>query len=256
MFSVVNDCIDTMILNGDHLTASGAFRKVVAQTVDLQCLHTKKDLSVEDRGCLAFVSSYGDTSVSPPIWKNLEKVGSKQMSVMASMEDDDADRATTITSYEKFPFDSIDNNMSVNLNFALRAGIEIGKLFGYEHVEPLQLARLMIELHTVNLPNIDKSIKATYDIGMKFSHALAWLLGLSRHVNTLDTYLVMRSLLTYLTRKGIFRQDTFHSECVFKDNNTVADIPLADLASIRGQLAQKAGTFTDLVASVKTNRRS
>lgn len=124
-------------------------------------------------------------------------------------------------------FDMIDESLAVNLNFALKAGQEIGKKFGYEFVEPLQLPRLMIELHTVNLPNVPAEVKATYDIGLKFTHAMAWLLGMSRKTkeDDLETYIMMRSLMKYLTKRGIFRSNVFNAERVFKDGQTVKDVP-------------------------------
>jgi len=256
MFSFENSCIDTMIKNGTFLTSDGAFRKVIAQTVDLQSLFDKKNLSVEDRGCLSFVTSYGDSSLSPPIWKNLDKVGSAQMAMAGGIDDDERDMSTTITSYEEHPFDAIDNQMAVNINFALKSGNEIGRLFGYDYVEPLQLAKLMIELHTVNLPSVAKSVKATYDCGMKFSHALAWLLGLSRFANTLETYVVMRSLLTYLTRKGIFKRELFQSDKVFREDQSVANIRLLSLDELKGSESVMDTGIAKLLMNVKSSRSS
>lgn len=263
MYSFENDCLDTMIRNATFLSSNGAFRKVVAQTIDLQCLHTKADLVIEDRGCISFVTAHGDSSISPPIWKNLEQIGAKQMAITVNDandyddDDDDDDKGVTITTNKATPFDAIDSMMAVNLNFALKAGNEIGKLFGFDQVEPLQLARLMIELHTVNLPNIERSIKSTYNCGMLFTHALAWLLGFSRYANTLDTYLIMKSLLSYLTRKGIFRRNSFNPESVFMNNQSIDDLPLLSLSALKSEFVDDpmGFDFAALIANAKQNKR-
>lgn len=261
MFSFATPDMDVMVREGTFLTSDGAFRKINAQTVDMQSLHTVDALATDERNCLAFVTSLGDTAISPPIWKDLAGIGNHQMkrsSTEDEMEDED-NAGVTITRFEESPFDRIDSMMSVNLNFALKAGQEIGKMFGYEYVEPLQLSRLMIELHTVNLPNVPKQVKATYDSGMKFTHALAWLLGMSRRAHTLETYVMMRSLLTYLTRKGIFRSDAFDASAVFRNGKSTSDVAVKSVSELMGDLdfthQTLAGILADAKAGIKAMKK-
>lgn len=236
--------LDAAVRAGEYLTGDGKFRKVMATTIDLQELSNKDKIQPQDRSCMAFVTARGAYAVTPPIWKNLSDVGGTQVrrsvdnaksedtlenGVDRGLDDEDddevdygADDRPTLTAGT---FDKIDETLAVNLNFALKAGAEIGKKFGYEFVEPLQLPRLMIELHTVNLPNVPKEVKATYDVGLKFTHAMAWLLGLSRKANDLETYIMMRSLMKYLTKKGIFRSNVFNAERVFKEGQSVETVP-------------------------------
>jgi hypothetical protein len=115
------------------------------------------------------------------------------------------------------------------LNFALKAGQDIGQTFGYDYVEPLQLSRLMIELCTVNLPTVPKEIKASYPIGIQFTHTIAWLLGLLRRADTLETTIMVRGLLKYLTKRGIFRSNMFTKSKIFQDGRSVADVQLVDV---------------------------
>lgn len=227
VYSFDNQDLESVVLNGRFLSSDGCFRKIIAHTIDMQSMSSidagGQSMSIDDRNCLAFVTAAGEFVVSPPIWKNIEGIGSSQLLSSATDDDDDTDDGvqTTISNV----FDKIDSSMSVNLNFALKAGQEIGGLFGYIHVEPIQLPRLMIELHTVNLPNVPKHIKSTYDCGMSFSHAAAWILGFMRHANTMETLLVVRSLLSYLTKKGLFRSDAFDQSSVFLPNMSVVDVP-------------------------------
>lgn len=217
---------------GVRLSADGRFRKVMVQSIDCQNLTSVIHLKQADRSCFAYVASSGKYAVSPPIWKNLSAVGMTHMSMQREDEDDGDDGITIRTDDSKFVFDQIDSELNVNLNFALKASKEIGELFGFESVEPLQLPQLMIDLHTVNLPNVSKSIKHTYAIGMKFTHALAWLVGLSRRANTLDTLITMRSLMKYLTQRGIFNADSLRAESVFKEGFNVESIERIDPATI------------------------
>lgn len=214
-----------------NMSADGRFRKVIAMSIDMQDMTAVEDLEPRERSCLAFVASNGASAISPPIWKNLDAVGSTQLS--RSSSDDDDDDATEGVVQASNTFDDIDFELSVNLNFALKAGNEIGKVFGYEYVEPLNLPQMMIEMKTVNLPSLKKEIKATYDIGMTFTQAMAWLLGLSRKANNMETHLMMRSLMKYLSSKGMFRRKAFDAENVFRANKTVDDLPVVNLAELR-----------------------
>lgn len=226
IYTFNQQCLEETLAQSDYLTENGNFRKVPAQTFDLHELHTKKSLNIEERSCLGFVGQTGAYTISPPIWKNLDDVGSTQLTRANSsgMVDDDSGLAIA-------KFDTIDEVLSVNLNFSLKAASEVGKIFGYEAVEPLQLSRLMIELCTVNLPNVKNEIKASYCTGMKFTHAIAWLLGLQTRADTLDTMIMVRSLLKYLTKRGIFRSNIFDQHQIFHDDQSINDVMLADTAA-------------------------
>lgn len=253
--------VNTTIHNGHFMTRDGRFRKVTATTIDTQELSNQDKLSPSDRSCLAFVASNGAHAISPPIWKDLSNVGSSQLGrVTSKVDDDDETDEDLVGDFDAPPvaasaytFDKIDNNLSVNLNFALKAGNEIGKTFGYEFVEPLQLPRLMIELHTVNLPNVPKEVKATYGVGLQFTHALAWLLGLSRKANTLETHITMRSLMTYLTKKGIFHNNAFDASSVFLPGMDVKNVEQKSLDDL---IANQDFTKLSLAALVEQARQN
>jgi hypothetical protein len=233
MYALQSNDIDRAISTGQYMTSDGRFRKVVATTIDLSNLSVTEALVPSERSCLAFVPTRGGGAVSPPIWKNLADVGASRAKAAKPDEDDEDDDAMVDnTAVPTFTFDTIDATTSVNLNFTLKAGQEIGRTFGYEHVEPLDLPRLMVELHTVNLPNVPLQIKQTYAVGIKFTHALAWLLGMSRQANTLETYLMMRSLMKYLTKRGIFQNNTFDSARIFKDGKTLKDVVVQNLDTL------------------------
>lgn len=260
VYHLDSDSLGSAIRSAKYMSSDGKFRKVIAKTVDLQALPLLKEgaLDEQERSCLAFVSANGQGAVTPPIWKNLSTVGASALKAEKrfASEDDDEDAENARDDDENtFPFDDIDNVLAVNLNFALKAGTEIGRTFGYEFVEPLQLPRLMIELHTVNLPNVPLEVKTTYDINIKFTHALAWLLGMSRKANTLETFVMMRSLMKYLSKRGVYRKNSFDASRVFADGMAVGNVPLINLADLRKEqqdvIDQPFG-FSELLQRTRT----
>jgi hypothetical protein len=236
VYTFMKSDLGDSVRGGEMLTSDGGFRKVVAQAIDMQVIEYPDKLLPSDRSCLAFITAAGNVVVSPPIWKNLSDIGVTQLRKAVSSDADDTDgedeSAKIVDMMPQFGFDKIDETLSVNLNFALAAGSSIGKTFGYEFVEPLRLPQLMIDLCTVNLPNIPSSIKATYGIDMKFTHAISWLLGLSTKSQNLEEYVVVRSLMKQLTKKGIFRSNVFNADRVFKADQTVSSVVLKSLSSL------------------------
>ncbi len=216
IYSFTNDNIDSIVRQAPYLSQSGNFRKINVMSIDTQKVMYADELQPVERTCVAYVSSTGEYSITPPIWKNLDSVGGTKIT-----EDESVKMG--------FNFDSLNEYMAVNLNFALNAGKQIGEMFGYDRIEPLQLPRLMIDLHTVNLPNIPKQIKSTYDIGMSFSNTFAWLLGLLREADTLESYIMMRSIMKYLTQKGIYRANTFKEANIFVESKSLNDVQLKDM---------------------------
>ena len=153
---------------------------------------------------MEYAASNGQSVTTPPIWK--------QFTIMSTNKED------------SFPFDEVDDKLAVNLNFALKAGKEIGAMLGYQAIEPLQLDELMIRLHTVNLPSVPKSIKSTFGINLQYTHTIAWLIGLITKATDLNSFMVYRSLLKYLTTKGVFLRDSFKPEAVFRDQKSLDDV--------------------------------
>lgn len=218
IYSFPKDLIDCVV-EGEFLSADGKFRAIDVDVIKLADLDDRTKIAPNTRTCLAFVSSTGEFAVTPPIWKNVSNVGASATKKIGGDDDNEKNEKT-------FQFDVIDQYLNVNLNFALKAGKEIGELLGYEAIEPLQLPKLMIQLSTVNLPNVPNAVKSTYDVGMSFTHAIAWLIGISTRVDTLEAQMAVRSLLKYLTTKGIFRASLFTPEHIFKKGSRLDDVKM------------------------------
>lgn len=225
--------MDQCVAEGSFLSSDGRFRDVRVDAIKLADIGSTTKLCVASRCCLAFVASRTVDkayAVSPPVWKTLE-VADRQLSGV-KQQDDDNDRVGPVEEQKKYRFDEIDEWLAVNLNFVLKAGKELGQIFGPEIMEPLNLPKLMIQLQTVNLPSVANSVKSTFDTGVKFTHACAWLIGLVTRTDTFESYVALRSLLKYLTSKGIFRKHLFRPEHVFKDGFSLDTIPVYDKETI------------------------
>lgn len=212
--------IEQNVVNAEFMTKDGRFRSVDVTSIQLSFLDDREKLQPAGRTCLAYVAGSGQFAITPPIWKNISGLGNSSLKSVEKKEDENGEQEKT------YQFDEIDQHLAVNLAFALKAGKEIGEVFGHDAIEPLQLPELMIKLRTVNLPSVAKTVKQTFDVGMTFTHAMAWLIGLTTRVNNVEGYMALRSLLKYITTKGIFRKNMFDPHHVFKGGNDADSVPM------------------------------
>ena len=217
IFTFDNMTAKEAVLKGERLSKDGRFRCVEVDAIGLHKLDDGSKIDVTNRTCLAYVAKNGQYAISPPIWKDARAVGqAKVKGVNSSRGEGERD----------FQFDSVDGYCAVNISFALKAAKELSKEFGFEAIEPLDLPGLMVRLNTVNLPKVPSEVKDTFDSGMKFTHALAWLLGFARRCNDLDTYASIRSMLKYLTANGLFLKSAFDPANIFKAGHDLNSIPV------------------------------
>ncbi len=211
--------VESAVRKAEFLSTDGRFRCVQAQAIGLHKLAERDKLDAADRTCLGYVAGNNKYAVSPPIWKDAKSVG--QAKIKGSHKGQ-----TGRTTDRDLNFDRVDEFCAVNLSFALKAARDLSAEFGFEAIEPLNLPALMIRLNTVNLPKISPAVKDTFDSGLKFTHALAWLLGFARRCECLDTYASIRSLLKYLTANGLFFKQAFDPKNIFKKGHSLETIPL------------------------------
>lgn len=213
IYSFMSDEL-TAINNGTNLTEIGTFKAVKAKAVYINYIGFIDEVYLEDRQCLGFLSN-NEYSITTPIWKTLSQVGNANMK-----------KTNTEVLKLETQFDKIDNLMLVNLQFAIYAGITLTRQFGYRIIEPLQLPRLMMQLKTVNLQSIPTGTRQTFDIGLTFTQAMAWLLGINKAKNnTFQDMLIMKKLFRYLTMNGIYCKSVVNN--VFKDESH--DVPLLNI---------------------------
>ena len=243
------------VIGATNMSADGRFKSVQTRAFKLADIHNEDKMqTLEHRTCLTYTTACGSTAMSPPIWKSLGDLGGSAIGLSEDEETGDLHTDVIAMAAGREQFDKIDELMSVNLSFALNAGKKVAGVFGYDSIEPLGLDDLMIQLRTVNLPRIAKEVKQTYQIGMPFTHAVAWLLGLNTRTETLDSYIVLRALLKYLTTKGIFRSNSFEAASVYRPKQSDGDVPFKTMDEAFDDIKQQrlppitSGGWTNLDA--------
>jgi hypothetical protein len=216
VYTFTSGSADAAVRGGEFLSSDKKFRAVEVEAIALHQLHNADKLVVEPRTCVAYVANNGEYALTPPIWKDVRTVGTKK-----TREDNEADDET-----DSFTFDKINEVLKVNLNFALSAAKTLSEHWGFEAIEPLNLPELMVRLRTVNLPGVSTSVKATYDCGMPFTTAMAWLMGYQRRAKSMDELLAVRALFKYLTSTGLFYGRMFQHAAVYRAGMSEEDIPM------------------------------
>ena len=214
-YNFQNNNLAEVVAHARRLDETGAFRAVDVQAVHLTHLHFKP-AEYTKRSCVAFVIDKDTFSVSAPIWKQFDE----KVRLTKTEDDEDGGKESLISSFK-----GIDSQIAINVNFALRAAKELAEQFGYESIQPLQLPKMMVQLKTVNLPRLPKEVKATVDIGLKFTHGLAWLLGLQYSATTPEQILTIRALIKYLMTKGYYWKAKTKKACILHDK-TNSNVPL------------------------------
>lgn len=194
------------------VTADGKFRAFRSLVHPLHHLGGTSDLVTIEvtRSCVGYFADNGQYAFTSPVWSDFART----ISVSNKEEPSDA-------------LDSWDAARAVNLNFALKAGGTVSKIFGFRSIEPLNLPSLMTDLRTVNLPNVDPSIRKTMDIGMSVKQAMAWLIGMTKKTTCPMEHYEISRLINLLLRTGCFVRETMTMKGILKDGvETFADIPL------------------------------
>lgn len=239
-YSFASDDLEAIVNSAHRMTRDGMFREVRCKAFNLTRLSNSSRIhlvsvagvtktrrgkqkggmeatTLEERSCLALVLNRKHV-ISAPIWKQL----GERMDAKGGEHEEKEDGVFEASR----GLEQIDQTVFVNLSFALACARDISEHFGYASVAPLQLPRLMIQLKTVNLPNVDKTIKSTHDIGLSFIHGLAWLLGLLSRSKNLDQADSVRRHLKYLTTKGIYRRSKLEEKNIKQEARVEDKVPM------------------------------
>lgn len=212
---------ESLWINGSEpLTKDGTFRRLRVPVINLTDLsrgmenvHYVENF-ISERDCLLLNAPDGNVYITPPIWTNLGQVGSRKLDGETSEKVDNS------------LFDYIDQQLHVNINFALDTAMKITTLFGHEKAEPLQLPELMMEYQTLNLLRLPKEVKQTAPCGIQFTHVMAWLMGLFKDPSCLHTMLEYRSILKQLTTKGLQTGDVMDDSMIYNEGYDSESVPL------------------------------
>lgn len=205
------------------LSSDGTFSGTPCRAIDfadfqLEASVKSAEAKMKRKVCLKFVVE-GITVVSPPVWKSIDAVG-KHSVIKAEGSDGDVGLVTE----QSFPYDSINDILLVNINFALNAAKELSTVFGYESIEPLCLDDLMVKMTTVNLAALESHVKKTSEVGMTYTHAVSWLMGFVYRSTTLKELMNVRALFKYLSSTGCYQKRKLTTDAIFKAGKQLDDV--------------------------------
>jgi hypothetical protein len=192
------------------LSLNGKFRAVPTVGFNFSFMPFRETIEPKHyKVCVQFATSDNRVITSPPLWRKISDF--------------------TLKTNADYPFENINDILAVNIAFALKSAENIVGVFGYDAISPLALEEIMIRLNSVNLPRLSNYVKFTYDIGMPFTHAFAWILGLLNNTKSLSDYINIRFLLQYLTKKGVYRKGIYTDSAIYLKDKSFSDIPLLSL---------------------------
>lgn len=181
---------------GDTQAVDGNFGYRRADTINLH--HAYRSVFVPKvRAGFAYKSSGGWT-VTPPVTA-VSNDGRLQLQ-------GDADELVTNSAAIYNTFGTIDTLRFVNLCFVNFATRRLTDTFDYTVTEPLGIPLLMIEQHTFNLGSISREVQLQIEAPLKFTHALAWLIGLhNTATGSLSEVQMLKQCIKMLLTKGCTR---------------------------------------------------
>ena len=249
IYALPKDQTDWIKTSG-ALCQDGTFRSLTVKAFKVADFSIGKITAIEkaekylvDKDCLVYCAPTGETFVTPPIWNHLGQIGSKKLG--------DETSSGGTKKVDNTLFDHIDNDLSVNISFALDVAGRVSKRFGFECVEPLQLPELMVEYTTVNLKKLPPAVKQTGSCGIQFTHTLAWLFGLFRDTNNFTDMLEFRAILKYLTTKGLQHGRVTSPESIFMPAFLASGQQVTQLDDMEVAAAKTIEQRSDLLVSTK-----
>lgn len=149
------------------------------------------------RACFAYQSS-------PENWVVTAPCTTSTGTFIQLLADDSGN--TTNAAYNSI--NEVDRLRFVNLRFVNYAAGRLANIFNFEAVEPLGLPLLMIEHGTFNLGELTTAVQSACPAPLKFSQALAWLIGLHTRVADVEQFATMKEIIKMLMSKGCTRVAT------------------------------------------------
>ena len=102
-----------------------------------------------------------------------------------------------------FSLDAMNEHCYVNLDAILKLARIIGKNYGYEKNEYLQIPRLMLKYKTINIAQLPKPIKKTTPSPLSVYSLMAWLLGFVSKENDIYKLQQLQKGFVTLLSKGL-----------------------------------------------------
>jgi hypothetical protein len=117
------------------------------------------------------------------------------------------------------------NPAYITLEFVLNAAQTIGKLYGYEANDFLNIPRIIADFGQVNLTKIQPNIRMTTPVHIYGIDALAWLMGFMYQEKSIQKQLELVKMFKTIMKKGLIYKNEIKD--VFQNHiNGIDDIPI------------------------------
>jgi len=144
-----------------------------------------------------------------------KKLGSSKIAVMSSDEEKKVYNLASKT-----------NQAYGNIDFAIKAANTIGKLYGYEHTDDLNIQDIILDTGEVNLLNIDEVSRKKTPIKMDALTCLAFLFRFIYKEKNMTNMLELSKMFKFCINKGI----VYTSDIDYTFVQGVDSIPLSPLS--------------------------
>ena len=115
---------------------------------------------------------------------------------------------------------TIDEAFYVNVDVALKLAQIVGKAYGYEKNEFLEIPKLMINYKTINIAHMPKAVKKVSPISRSLLSVIAWVIGLTSKEQDIYTLQEFQKVFVTLFNKGVVAKDRL------KEDNYTASEPV------------------------------
>jgi hypothetical protein len=116
------------------------------------------------------------------------------------------------------------NPAHANIDFAIKAARTVGKLYGYEETDDLDIQRIIEQTGQVNLMNIDENSRRTMPIHMTAMSCLAYVFRFIHRETDLNKMRDLSTMFRFCINKGLVYESDINSN--FKEDAPEQHIPL------------------------------
>ncbi|WP_137297233.1 hypothetical protein [Psychromonas sp. SP041] len=120
------------------------------------------------------------------------------------------------------------NKAYANVNFAIKAAQTIGRLYGYEHTDDLDIQGIIEETGEVNLMNIDEASRKILPIKMDAMTSIAYLFRFIYKEQKLRNLRDLSTMFRFCINSGLVYEKDISTDFI----GNVSEIPLVKLSSV------------------------
>lgn len=128
---------------------------------------------------------------------------------------------------------STENKVYANIDFAIKAANTIGKLYGYEHTDHIDIQRIIRETGEVSLLNIDENSRRCMPIHMDAMTCLAYLFRFIYAEKDLNKMRELSKMFRFCINKGLVYESDINSDFI---DGVASEVPLGPRIRTKSEL--------------------